>query len=198
MFRKSPLSTVLAFVDGDEEGRRTTRLTRGNRNERDFEISPGSVRPRPSSQFPLPNSNNNNNPSSSSSIAPWEDSRDMDFSNYRKELGVLDTGGSKKIPSINRQPPSAISPIPSNWPPNNGQVPKLSSAFGSFYNDSDENLSQFGQRSPGFRPGSSQTEDMGFPGDDRRPSVASATTVSSTGSRSSIGRGFHKKLQGFF
>jgi len=122
----------------------------------------------------------------------------MDFSNYRKELGVLDTGGSKKIPSINRQPPSAISPMPSNWPPNNGQVPKLSSAFGSFYNDSDENLSQFGQRSPGFRPGSSQNEDMGFPGDDRRPSVASATTVSSTGSKSSVGRGFHKKLQGFF
>jgi adenylate cyclase len=39
---------------------------------------------------------------------------------------------------------------------------------------------------------------MGFPQDDRRPSVASATTVSSSGSKSSIGRGFHKQLRGFF
>lgn len=38
---------------------------------------------------------------------------------------------------------------------------------------------------------------MGFPlKDDRRPSVASATTVSSTGSKSS--RGFHKRLPNFF
>jgi adenylate cyclase len=40
---------------------------------------------------------------------------------------------------------------------------------------------------------------MGFPmKDDRRPSVASATTVSSTGSKSSMGRGFHKRLQNVF
>jgi adenylate cyclase len=34
--------------------------------------------------------------------------------------------------------------------------------------------------------------------DDRRPSVASATTVSSSGSKSSAGRGFHKRLQNVF
>lgn len=64
---------------------------------------------------------------------------------------------------------------------------------GSFYNDSNENL---GQISPGFAPGSG----MGFPGDgeDRRPSIASATTVSSTGSKQSIGGRVHKKLHGFF
>ena len=42
---------------------------------------------------------------------------------------------------------------------------------------------------------------MGFPGDneDRRPSIASATTVSSTGSaKNSISGRMHKKLQGFF
>lgn len=41
---------------------------------------------------------------------------------------------------------------------------------------------------------------MGFPiKDDRRPSVASATTVSSTGSKSSVNRGgFHKRLQNVF
>jgi adenylate cyclase len=68
------------------------------------------------------------------------------------------------------------------------------SVFGSFYNDSQESVAQL---SPGFRPSTGQTE-MGFPGDDRRPSVASNNTASSGGSKSSIGRGFHKKLQGFF
>ncbi|EMC95818.1 hypothetical protein BAUCODRAFT_71294 [Baudoinia panamericana UAMH 10762] len=41
---------------------------------------------------------------------------------------------------------------------------------------------------------------MGFPydGEDRRPSIASATTVSSSGSKSSLGGRYKKKLQGFF
>jgi adenylate cyclase len=64
---------------------------------------------------------------------------------------------------------------------------------GTFYNDSSDNL---GQISPGFSPHNG----MNFPndGDDRRPSIASATTVSSTGSKSSVSGKFHKKLQGFF
>lgn len=63
---------------------------------------------------------------------------------------------------------------------------------GTFYNDSTDNL---GQISPGFSP----QNGMNFPNedDDRRPSIASATTVSSSGSKSSSGK-FHKKLQGFF
>lgn len=68
------------------------------------------------------------------------------------------------------------------------------SVFGSFFNDSSEDVSL----SPGFRPSSSQYGDGQYAGEDRRPSVASATTVSSTGSKSSVGRNFHKKLQGFF
>jgi adenylate cyclase len=70
-------------------------------------------------------------------------------------------------------------------------------AWSSFYNDSNEDVSQL---SPAFgRPGTGSREDsMGFPlKDDRRPSVASATTVSSTGSKSSS-RGFHKRLPNFF
>lgn len=62
---------------------------------------------------------------------------------------------------------------------------------GSFYNDSNENLSQI---SPGYAPPGG----MRFPNeDDRRPSIASATTVSSTGSNSISGK-YRKKLQGFF
>lgn len=71
-------------------------------------------------------------------------------------------------------------------------------AWSSFFNDSNEDVAQL---SPGFaRPGTGSREDsMGFPlKDDRRPSVASATTVSSTGSKSSISRGFHKRLQNVF
>ena len=71
-----------------------------------------------------------------------------------------------------------------------------SSVFGNVYyndNNSSENLDQV---SPGFSP----KNGMGYggDGDDRRPSIASATTVSSTGSNPSVGGRFHKKLEGFF
>jgi adenylate cyclase len=76
------------------------------------------------------------------------------------------------------------------------QMPMPTSVFGnnSFFNDSSENLG--GQISPGFAP----PNGMGFSGDgdDRRPSVASATTISSQGSKSSISGRSRKKLQGFF
>lgn len=63
---------------------------------------------------------------------------------------------------------------------------------GSFYNDSNENLSQI---SPGYAPANG----MYFPdGEDRRPSIASATTISSTGSKASVRDRMQKKLQGFF
>ncbi|KAF2173730.1 hypothetical protein M409DRAFT_16004 [Zasmidium cellare ATCC 36951] len=112
-------------------------------------------------------------------IAPWEDHSPPPDPN---------------IPSINRQPPSAT---PMAWSHNDRpdrptQLPQ--SIFGgSYFNDSSENL---GQVSPGFTPGNG----MNFPGEgeDRRPSIASATTVSSTGSKNSISGRVHKKLQGFF
>lgn len=64
---------------------------------------------------------------------------------------------------------------------------------GTFYNDSSENL---GQISPGFAPPDGMT--FSHEHDDRRPSVASGTTVSSQGSKSSFGGRYKKKLQGFF
>lgn len=154
-----------------------------------------------------------------SSIAPWESDAPTPsgnrggvgnfIPNHRKELGVLDTPSQSRsgsgqriptiatIPTINRQPPTAsTSHNPWNGGPN-GNVTMPSSVFGaSFFNDSTEDLQQL---SPGFRPGSSQ-EDMSsaFPGgEDRRPSIASATTVSSNNSKSSTGR-FQKRLHGFF
>jgi adenylate cyclase len=103
------------------------------------------------------------------------------------------------VPSISRNPPTATSVnsqgAPWSTTPNGANM--ANSVWGSFFNDSNEDVAQ---PSPGFRPGTGSREDsMGFPmKDDRRPSVASATTVSSTGSKSSLGRGFHKRLQNVF
>jgi adenylate cyclase len=134
-----------------------------------------------------------------------------DFGNYRRDLAVLDTGGGRGVPQIQHNPPTALaSPNPiAPWMTTNGSNPGSSPGFGtSFYNDSSDNLSQASQLSPGFRPGTGLTgntnasdspADATF-GDERRPSVASVTTASSTGSKSSISRqgGIHKKLQTFF
>lgn len=113
---------------------------------------------------------------------------------------MLQTSGGR-IPSISRNPPTALSA--NSNPPwassgSNGGTSMANSVWSSFFNDSD--TEDVGQRSPGFAPtgGNSREDAMGFPRDDRRPSVASAMTVSSTGSKSSFSRGFHKKLQNVF
>ncbi|KAK4574025.1 hypothetical protein LTR86_001786 [Recurvomyces mirabilis] len=121
-------------------------------------------------------------------ITPWDSDPQAQLNSYRNELSVVHN--STNIPSITQQPPSAIAP----WASGNDKVPMATSIFGgTFYNDSNENL---GQISPGYAP----PDGMGFPGDrdDRRPSIASATTVSSVGSKSSFGGRYKKKLQGFF
>ncbi|KAF2801950.1 PP2C-domain-containing protein [Mytilinidion resinicola] len=160
----------------------TTKNSKNHRGDREPEISPGTIDPKPSQN-------------SKSKIAPWDNPKLAELSNYRKDLSVLETSGGR-IPAISRNPPTATSPG-NHWnlPVSNGSTVMPSSVFGSFYNDSSEDV---GQLSPGFRPGSGKEDAMGFPQDDRRPSVASATTVSSSGSKSSLGRGFHKQLRGFF
>ncbi|KXT14282.1 hypothetical protein AC579_1269 [Pseudocercospora musae] len=137
------------------------------------DVSPGTILPKPT-------------PSNarSNSIAPWDHSP--------QSADTLDSHAGN-IPSISRQPPTAH-PSMGNW--NNDRPTQMPhSVFGtSFYiNDSNENL---GQISPGYAPG----QGMNFPTDaeDRRPSVASATTVSSTGSKASVRDRMQKKLQGFF
>lgn len=100
--------------------------------------------------------------------------------------------GSTSTPAIKRQAPAA-NPIPSWANSKQDGRPLASSVFGGYFGDSSDNL---GQVSPGCAPSGG----MSFPGDgeDRRPSIASATTISSQGSKGSIGGKFSKKLQGFF
>jgi adenylate cyclase len=135
-----------------------------------------------------------------------------DFGNYRRDLAVLETSGGR-VPQIQHNPPTALA-SPNQiapWMSANGSSITPSSAFAtSFYNDSSDNLSQGSQLSPGFRPGTGLTGNTNASdspadayfgdGDERRPSVASVTTASSTGSKSSVSRGggIHKKLQTFF
>lgn len=125
------------------------------------------------------------------------------FGNYRRDLGAIDGG------RIHVSPPTAASPNQiAPWMSTNGTVASPSSTFGtSFYNDSSDNLSQGSQLSPGFRPGTGVTGNTNasdspadpYFGDERRPSVASVTTASSQGSKSSVSRtGIHKKLHTFF
>lgn len=133
-----------------------------------------------------------------------------DFGNYRRDLAVLETSGGG-IPKVQHNPPTALA-SPNQiapWMSASGSNITPSSTFTtSFYNDSSDNLSQGSQLSPGFRPGTGLTgntnasdspADATF-GDERRPSLASVTTASSTGSKSSISRQgvIHKKLQTFF
>ena len=154
-----------------------SQLTHRCRIERESEISPGTVPPTPPPKDPthMPRKNSD-----------W--SRANDFRDYRKELAVLETSGHR-IPSISRNPPTATSPVMS-WSSPSSIMPQ-SVLFHSFYNDSNEDVAQL---SPGFaRPGSGRDEAVGFPSDDRRPSV---TTVSSQSS--SLGSRFHKPLQRFF
>ena len=150
---------------------------------------------------------------SSTSISPTLPQRDhrmTDFGNYRRDLSVLETSGNR-IPHIHHNPPTATASSPNQIAPwMSANVPNAtpSSAFTtSFYNDSSDNLSQGSQLSPGFRPGNAYTGNHAIndsPADnyfgdaeERRPSVVS---TSSTGSKSSAGRGagIHKKLHSFF
>ncbi|CAN9245369.1 hypothetical protein CUC08_Gglean002117 [Alternaria sp. MG1] len=160
-----------------------------SRVDRESEISPGTVPPAPPPKDP---SHKPRKP------ANWDNPTTNALGHHRKQLAVLETSGGR-VPSISRNPPTASSTnsqvAPWASPPNG--VNMANSVWSSFFNDSNEDVSS---SSPGFRPATSTREDsMGFPmKDDRRPSVASATTVSSTGSKSSMGRGFHKRLQNVF
>jgi adenylate cyclase len=86
-----------------------------------------------------------------------------------------------------------------SWSPSPKIAPIDSS--GTFFHDFSEH--EASPASATFRPGTGRTfasepVDFDYNRDDRRPSVASATTISSQGSKSSTGGRFRKKLQGFF
>jgi adenylate cyclase len=113
-----------------------------------------------------------------------------DFGDHRKELLCLEPTGA--VPSISRQQPSDFTPPP--YGRHNRPTHLSSNLFNnSFYNSSSDDLPQM---SPGFVPQNINNLSLEWHGEDRRPSVASTTTMSSTGSsKRSITGKFHKKLE---
>jgi adenylate cyclase len=149
-------------------------------------------------------------PASTTSNVSFRDHRMSDFANYRRDLAVLETSGGR-VPQIQHNPPTGGSFSLSSLAPwmssNGGSTPSSANPTGtSFYNDSSDNLSIASQLSPGFRSGnnrggnnsgSQDSPDAAY-FDERRPSLASITTASSQGSKTSATRGGLRKLQGFF
>ncbi|CAI6334603.1 unnamed protein product [Periconia digitata] len=156
--------------------------------EKESDISPGTLPPAPPPKDPGHRPRRNVN---------VDNHQTNDFRDYRKQLAVLETSGSR-IPSISRNPPTATSPTPP-WASGSNGASMAASVWGSFFNDSNEDIPQL---SPQFSRVGSSRDDMMAYDDARRPSAASATTISSTGSKSSasrgVGPGYHKRLQNVF
>ena len=172
-------------------------------------ISPGSP---PSSRFPLSSAS----PAANDSFRQY---RIRYLSNYRRELAVLETSRTSHIQhnpliinsSSQPQAPwnassssNGATPVPALVQPTGGGVGT------TFLNDSSDNISvASAQLSPPLQstasrgglaqtPGSSDSMDPSYHDDERRPSIASITTLSSQGSKSSNQRGGFRKLQHFF
>ncbi|KFY74191.1 hypothetical protein V499_05767, partial [Pseudogymnoascus sp. VKM F-103] len=187
------------------------KIARKEKLENESQISPTQLTGPLSGDSTTPSSNAPAAASftASTSPPPSKEHRRLsnDFANYRRDLSVLDTSGGR-IPSIQHNPPSAVSPrqysAPWMSPTTQNGATMPTSAFGtSFYDDSSDNHSMNSQLSPSMRPGTSRTfsdpEVEVGPDDERRPSLASVATSGSNGSRGSVVRtGIHKKLQGFF
>ncbi|KAL5346807.1 hypothetical protein ACLOAV_007948 [Pseudogymnoascus australis] len=174
------------------------KIARKEKLENESQISPTQL------TGPLSADSSTSNAASFATSLPKEHRLSNDFGNYRRDLSVLDTS-SGRIPSIQHNPPSSVSPrqytAPWMSPQNGATMP--SSAFGtSFYDDSSDNHSMNSQLSPSMRPGTSRTfsdPEVDPQDEERRPSLASVATSGSNGSRGSVVRtGIHKKLQGFF
>ncbi|THC90855.1 hypothetical protein EYZ11_009686 [Aspergillus tanneri] len=130
------------------------------------------------------------------------------FSGHRKALAVLGADDPCPPLSVSRLPPH-LNPNQTDYfqqEPDNSSAssPKIAptDSPGTFLHDYSEQ--EASPASATFRPGTGRTYaseplELEYTGDDRRrPSVASATTVSSQGSKSSTGARFRKRLQGFF
>ncbi len=133
-------------------------------------------------------------------MSPKDPGTDSTLRGYRQDLEFLDnyTGAT---PSASRRKSSTVMRNSQLAPWEESSTPGGVSA-GSFFDDGRGNL----PGSPSFRPdtgrtGASDSPDPLFFSDERRPSMASATTVSSTNSnrRASTSRSTrHKKLANFF
>ncbi|KAG6005780.1 hypothetical protein E4U21_007613 [Claviceps maximensis] len=154
-------------------------------------------------------------PSATFSVS-GQDRRLSDFTNYRRDLSVLEQTRSQTFSSLPQHSQFVGSPGAQSTTWISSGAPAGASPRGmptTFYNDSSDNLSMASQFSPGLgsvagRPGTGSGSGSMCPDyadalyynvDGRRPSAASiVTTASSQGSKTSANRGGFRKLQGFF
>ena len=118
---------------------------------------------------------------------------------HRKARALL---GADATPAAASQRLPVSTALPSSsevapWDADPGPKSSSQPLLGSFYPDDSEHLAQ---PSPPFRPssgrtGTSDSPDTAFDTDARRPSVISATSVSSQASKNSAGGKFHKSLK---
>lgn len=164
----------------------------------------------------LPNPGSTNNLYSSTfswnspDISPTDQRKGL--GSHRKALASLGTddpgppptsSSSSKLPQLNPNQIDYFHQNPNNPNPSWSTSPKIApmDSSGTFFHDFSEH--EASPSSATFRPGTGRTfasepVDSDYNRDHRRPSVASATTISSQGSKSSTGGRFRKKLQGFF
>jgi adenylate cyclase len=164
----------------------------------------------------LPNPGSSNNLYSSTfswnspDISPRDERKGL--GSHRKVLATLGTddpgppptsSSSSKLSQMNPNQIDYFHQNPYNPVPSWSTSPKIApiDSSGTFFHDFSEH--EASPSSATFRPGTGRTfasepVDSDYNGDHRRPSVASATTISSQGSKSSTGGRFRKKLQGFF
>ncbi|OGE50127.1 hypothetical protein PENARI_c018G05980 [Penicillium arizonense] len=136
-------------------------------------------------------------------ISPTEQRKASGFSDHREALSVPSNqdGPSQSSSTSPRPPPLNASRLASDdiesiapWSTGPGSGPP--DAPGTFYNDYSEH--EASPASFSFRPMTGRTiasepAEFEYHGEPRRPSAASATTVSSSGSRSSISQKLRKK-----
>ncbi|KAF2218200.1 hypothetical protein BDZ85DRAFT_245625 [Elsinoe ampelina] len=157
-----------------------TKSTRKSPLDRDLEISPHTVV----------------TPGSRHNVAPWE--ADDLSGDHRKDLSRLNAGppvppknGHSPNNSTSHSPAGPFKDPTPQYSRANRPSRLPSSVFGASFDVNDD----FGAMSPGFHPMNSGD----YLQEERRPSVASSSTVSSTASGSRLATTFKKKkLQGFF
>lgn len=141
-------------------------------------------------------------------ISPTDRRRASGFSSHRKALAVL--GADYPASRMGSSSSSRLS-APEFRPESNQQASINERPSPAEYKSVDTSSTSLNHRSepggapasPSLRPGqgpvfSNESIRADYDANQRRPSIASATTVSSQGSRSSASGKFRKRLQGFF
>src|SRR5690242_8371368 len=150
---------------------------------------------------------------SNSDIAPWDPRPSQSTPMPPKAMAIFGTNADSNSAARKQLPRPVQTPEIAPWdtrPANDGEIAPWerdpqSQISGtrpinqSYFPDS---VGRYDGQAAQRRPDTARTNTSDSPdyeGDARRPSIASATTVSSTGSRSSAANGrFHKSLKGFF